>query len=124
MASLSLRNVTFIAHTPLFQNLSLVIGEADRIGLVAANGGGKIHPSEMPRRPHGAEHRRHRPLARFARRLVEQDVPENLLERVAARRSARRAASGRAGKPANGASTSCSTSSRRRPICALCRCVR
>ena len=41
MVSLSLRNVTVIAHTPLFRNLNLVIGEGDRLGLVAANGAGK-----------------------------------------------------------------------------------
>jgi len=41
MASISLNNVTFIAQTPLFQNLTLVIGQGDRVGLVAGNGRGK-----------------------------------------------------------------------------------
>ncbi|MDB5561550.1 MAG: family ATP-binding cassette protein [Hyphomicrobiales bacterium] len=41
MASISLRNVGVIATSQLFENLSLVIGEGDRIGLVAGNGGGK-----------------------------------------------------------------------------------
>ena len=41
MGSISLRNVTFLAQTPLFQNLDLVIGERDRLGLVAGNGAGK-----------------------------------------------------------------------------------
>jgi ATPase subunit of ABC transporter with duplicated ATPase domains len=41
MASLTLRNVGVVAHIPLFQNLNLVVGEGDRLGLVAANGAGK-----------------------------------------------------------------------------------
>src|SRR5688500_9820295 len=80
MTSLSLRNVGVIAHTPLFRNLSLVIGEGDRLGLVAANGAGKstllkclagiIEPTE-------GDIIRSRGL-RVA--LVEQDVPANLLD--------------------------------------------
>ena len=30
-----------LPHTPLFQDLNLVIGERDRLGLVAGNGAGK-----------------------------------------------------------------------------------
>src|SRR3954463_5024294 len=41
MPAISLRNVGVLAPYPLFQNLSMVIGEADRIGLIAGNGGGK-----------------------------------------------------------------------------------
>ena len=41
MACISLRNVSVLASTPLFRNLNLVIGEGDRLGLVAANGAGK-----------------------------------------------------------------------------------
>ncbi len=41
MGSISLRRVGVQTPRPLFENLSLVIGGADRIGLVAANGGGK-----------------------------------------------------------------------------------
>jgi len=41
MGSISLRDVGVVASTPLFTNLSLVIGESDRVGLVAANGAGK-----------------------------------------------------------------------------------
>lgn len=41
MGSISLRDVSVVAASPLFQNLTLVIGEADRLGVVAGNGGGK-----------------------------------------------------------------------------------
>ena len=41
MGSISLRRVGVLTPRPLFENLSLVIGGADRVGLVAANGGGK-----------------------------------------------------------------------------------
>ncbi|HWK39504.1 MAG TPA: ABC-F family ATP-binding cassette domain-containing protein [Hyphomicrobium sp.] len=80
MAALSLRNVTVIAHTPLFQNLNLAIGEGDRLGLVAANGAGKttllkciaglVEPTE-------GDIVRSRGLNVA---LVEQDVPANLLD--------------------------------------------
>src|SRR6478735_9841736 len=80
MAALSLRNVGVIAHTPLFQNLDLVIGEGDRLGLVAANGAGK---STLLRclaglmEPSAGDIVRSRGL-RVA--LVEQDVPGSLLD--------------------------------------------
>jgi ATPase subunit of ABC transporter with duplicated ATPase domains len=41
MPSISLRDVGVLSPHPLFQNLSMVIGDADRVGLVAGNGGGK-----------------------------------------------------------------------------------
>jgi ATPase subunit of ABC transporter with duplicated ATPase domains len=41
MGSISLHRVGVMTPRPLFENLSLVIGGTDRIGLVAANGGGK-----------------------------------------------------------------------------------
>lgn len=41
MGSISLRRVGVLTPRPLFENLSLVIGGTDRVGLVAANGGGK-----------------------------------------------------------------------------------
>jgi ATPase subunit of ABC transporter with duplicated ATPase domains len=41
MPTISLRDVGVLSPHPLFQNLTMVIGDADRIGLVAANGGGK-----------------------------------------------------------------------------------
>ena len=80
MASLSLRNVTFIAHTPLFQNLSLVIGEGDRLGLVAANGAGKstlLKCLAGLMEPSAGDIVRSRGL-RVA--LVEQDVPDSMLD--------------------------------------------
>src|SRR5688500_16428820 len=80
MTSLNLRNVGVVAHTPLFQNLNLVIGEGDRLGLVAANGAGKstllkclvghMEPTE-------GDIVGSRGL-RIA--LVEQDVPAGLLD--------------------------------------------
>jgi ATPase subunit of ABC transporter with duplicated ATPase domains len=41
MGSISLRRVGVLTPRPLFENLSIVIGGTDRVGLVAANGGGK-----------------------------------------------------------------------------------
>lgn len=41
MATISLKDLGIIATNPLFQNLTLTIGEGDRTGLVAANGAGK-----------------------------------------------------------------------------------
>jgi ATPase subunit of ABC transporter with duplicated ATPase domains len=41
MGSIGLRNVGVIATTQLFTNLNLVIGDGDRVGLIAGNGGGK-----------------------------------------------------------------------------------
>ncbi|WP_262031193.1 ABC-F family ATP-binding cassette domain-containing protein [Microvirga sp. Mcv34] len=80
MAVLSLRNVTVIAHTPLFQDLNLVIGEGDRLGLVAANGAGKSTLLKCIAglvEPTGGDIIRSRG-ASIA--LVEQDVPANLLD--------------------------------------------
>ena len=41
MSTISLRDVGVLSPHRLFQNLTMVIGDTDRIGLVAANGGGK-----------------------------------------------------------------------------------
>lgn len=41
MGSISLRNAGMVAGSTLFQNLDLAIADGDRLGLVAANGGGK-----------------------------------------------------------------------------------
>ena len=41
MGSISLRDVGVIASVPLFKNLTLTIGETDRLGIVAGNGAGK-----------------------------------------------------------------------------------
>ncbi|HZB62650.1 MAG TPA: ABC-F family ATP-binding cassette domain-containing protein [Microvirga sp.] len=80
MACISLRNVSVLASTPLFRNLNLVIGEGDRLGLVAANGAGKttllkclaglFDPTE-------GDIVRSRGLQVA---LVEQDVPAGLLD--------------------------------------------
>ncbi|WP_243369042.1 ABC-F family ATP-binding cassette domain-containing protein [Microvirga solisilvae] len=80
MASLSLRNVTVIAHEPLFQNLNLVIGEGDRIGLVAGNGAGK---STLLKCLAGLAEPTHGEIVRsrgLRLAFVEQDVPERLLD--------------------------------------------
>ena len=55
MASISLNSLGFTATTPLFADLNLVIGEGDRVGLVAGNGGGKTTLLLLYRRPIGAE---------------------------------------------------------------------
>ena len=41
MGSISLNSAGVIVTAPLFSNLSLVVAEGDRVGLVAGNGGGK-----------------------------------------------------------------------------------
>src|SRR5688572_5117352 len=41
MGSISLRNVSITAGLPLFKDLSVVIQDGDRVGLVAGNGNGK-----------------------------------------------------------------------------------
>ncbi|MFC4175314.1 ATP-binding cassette domain-containing protein [Microvirga sp. GCM10011540] len=80
MGSISLRNVSAIAQTTLFQNLTLTIGERDRLGLVAGNGAGK---STLLRclaglsEPTGGEIVRSRGLKAA---LVEQDMPDDLLD--------------------------------------------
>ncbi|MBL0403541.1 ABC-F family ATP-binding cassette domain-containing protein [Microvirga aerilata] len=80
MTSLSLRNVGVVAHTPLFQNLNLVIGEGDRLGLVAANGAGK---STLLKCLAGLAEPTHGDIIRsrgLRIALVEQDVPAHLLD--------------------------------------------
>ncbi|MEM7426552.1 MAG: ABC-F family ATP-binding cassette domain-containing protein [Pseudomonadota bacterium] len=41
MTNISLKDAGFLAHIPLFQNLTFTAGPGDRIGLVAQNGAGK-----------------------------------------------------------------------------------
>ena len=41
MASISLKNLSITAQSPLFQDLTLTVHDGDRVGLVAGNGGGK-----------------------------------------------------------------------------------
>jgi ATPase subunit of ABC transporter with duplicated ATPase domains len=80
MSSLNLRNVGVVAHTPLFQNLNLIIGEGERLGLVAANGEGK---SSLLKCLAGLTEPTHGDIVRsrgLRVALVEQDVPANLLD--------------------------------------------
>ena len=52
MGSISLNSVGVTAVNPLFDNLSLVIAEGDRVGIVAGNGNGKgnARSAEAPNR--------------------------------------------------------------------------
>jgi ATPase subunit of ABC transporter with duplicated ATPase domains len=80
MGAISLRDVSFLASGPLFQNLTLVIGDTDRLGLIAGNGGGKstllkclaglVEPSSGQ-----IVHSRGMRVG-----LVEQDIPASLLD--------------------------------------------
>ena len=79
MGSISLRRVGVVTPRPLFENLSLVIGPGDRVGLVAGNGGGKttlLRCIAGLAEPTSGEIVRSRGL-RVA--FVEQDVPDTLL---------------------------------------------
>ena len=69
MGSISLNSAGVIATDPLFANLNLVIGEGDRVGLVAGNGGGKTTLLRCIAGTQELTARRDRPLARPARRL-------------------------------------------------------
>ena len=80
MSSINLRNVGVVAPRPLFQNLSMVIGDPDRIGLIAGNGGGKTTLLKCLAglmEPTAGEITRSRGM-RVG--YVEQDVPLNLLD--------------------------------------------
>ena len=79
MATISLRNLTFLSQTPLFQDLNLVIGERDRLAVVARNGAGK---STLLRCLAGLVEPTHGEITRgrgMRIGLVEQDVPDALL---------------------------------------------
>ena len=80
MGSISLRQASVLTPAPLFQNLTLVIGDNDRLGLVAGNGGGKstlLKCLAGSAEPTAGGIVRSRGL-RIG--LVEQDVPANLLD--------------------------------------------
>jgi ATPase subunit of ABC transporter with duplicated ATPase domains len=80
MGSISLRNVGVIATTPLFSGLNFVIGDGDRVGLIAGNGGGKttlLRCLAGSAEPTEGEIVRSRGL-RVG--FVEQDVPPALLD--------------------------------------------
>ena len=78
MGSISLNSLSFTVTTPLFEALSLVVGDADRVGLVAGNGMGKttlLRAIAGEIEPTAGAITRSRGL-----RLgyVEQDVPQSL----------------------------------------------
>jgi len=79
MGSISLNSVGVVATSTLFDNLSLVIGEGDRAGLIAGNGNGK---TTLLRCIAGQQDVTHGEIVR-SRGLrvgfVEQDVPPRLL---------------------------------------------
>src|SRR5262245_18185869 len=80
MGTISLRDVSLLAPAPLFQNLNLVIGDGDRLGLVADNGAGKTTLLKCLAgilEPTAGEVIRSRGL-RIG--MVEQEVPANLLD--------------------------------------------
>jgi ATPase subunit of ABC transporter with duplicated ATPase domains len=80
MGSLSLRNVSLLVGNPLFKDLNLVVGDGDRVGLVAGNGGGKttlLRCLAGQAEPSSGEIHRSRGL-RVG--FVEQDVPASLLD--------------------------------------------
>ena len=79
MPSINLRDVGVLSPHPLFQNLTMTIGDTDRIGLIAGNGGGKttlLRCLAGLAEPTTGDIVRSRGM-RVG--YVEQDVPENLL---------------------------------------------
>jgi ATPase subunit of ABC transporter with duplicated ATPase domains len=80
MGSISLRDVSVVASVPLFTGLSFVIGETDRLGLVAGNGAGKTTLLKCLAglaEPSAGEIVRSRGL-RVG--MVEQDMPQTLFD--------------------------------------------
>ena len=78
MGSISLKNISITANVPLFRDLTIVIGEGDRVGLVASNGAGKttlLRCIAGVAEPTSGEIVRSRGLAVG---YVEQDVPASL----------------------------------------------
>ena len=57
MTLINIRNLGVTLGAPLFSGLNLIVNAGDRIGLVAANGRGKIDPAALPGRHHGTERR-------------------------------------------------------------------
>ena len=79
MGSISLKNLSITATDPLFRDLSLVVADGDRVGLVAGNGLGKTSLLRVIAgiaEPTGGEVVRSRGL-RIG--YVEQDVPAALM---------------------------------------------
>lgn len=80
MTSITLQNVGITATVPLFQNLGFTLGQGDRIGLIAGNGGGKtslLKCIAYGDEPTTGEIVRSRGLNIG---FVEQSVPDNLMQ--------------------------------------------
>lgn len=80
MGSISLRNIAVLTPAPLFRNLTLTLGEGDRIGIVAGNGSGK---STLLRCMAGLAEPTEGDIVRsrgLRIGLVTQDVPDALLD--------------------------------------------
>jgi len=80
MGSISLKNLSITAGTPLFRNLDLVVQDGDRVGLVAGNGMGKttlLRAIAGITEPSSGDIVRSRGLKIG---YVEQDVPARLAE--------------------------------------------
>src|ERR1700760_3226510 len=79
MGTISLNAVSFTATDPLFSDVTLTIGDGDRVGLVAGNGRGKttlLRCIAGLLEPSAGEITRSRGLSIG---YVEQDVPPRLL---------------------------------------------
>ncbi|MBX3499609.1 MAG: ABC-F family ATP-binding cassette domain-containing protein [Alphaproteobacteria bacterium] len=80
MATISLRGVSVLTPDPLFRDLTFVVGESDRIGLVAGNGAGKttlLRCLAGAAEPTSGDIVRSRGLRMG---IVEQDVPATWLD--------------------------------------------
>ena len=80
MGFISLRGVSVLTPDPLFRDLTFIVGEADRIGLVAGNGAGKttlLRCLAGAAEPTSGEIVRSRGLSVG---IVEQDVPATWLD--------------------------------------------
>src|SRR5579863_8405691 len=82
MSQIRLENLTFGFAEPLFSDVTLTIGENDRVGIVGNNGGGKstlLKCITGEIEPHQGRVIRNRGMRAG---FIEQDIPDNLREMV------------------------------------------